>query len=122
MRRVRSADLLRRMISLLDGPLLCGRDRAYARARPAPSLATDRASTSGDRALDTRDLEWRIAETWRWFAAASYWSRSTFLLGCLKRVEAHLLHAVGVQAKTVLASEERAMVTQGKYTHTERGL
>ena len=112
-RRVRSSDILQRLLTLLNGPLLCGRDRAYARARTHPTLSTDYGSTSADRALDPHDLQWRMGVTWKWFTTASYWSKNMFLLGCLKRCEAHQLHMVGVQAKTLIASERDAFSPKG---------
>ena len=116
-RRVRSPDMLQRLLTLMNGPLLAGRDRAYARARPQPALPTDYASTSADRALDPYDLEERICSTWKWFSRASYWSRSAFMLGCLQRCEAHLLHMVGVQAKTLFTSERNAFIPTGNCQH-----
>ena len=111
-KRCHSVDLVQYLINLLQ-PLLC-KDFTYARMRTKPSLATDRATMSQDRALSAEELEKNIAESWFWFQAANYWTKSNFLLGVLQSCDAHLLHAVGTQARTLLASERKAFVQKGK--------
>ena len=111
-KRLHSADLVQYIINLLQ-PLLC-KDFTYARMRTKPSLATDRATMSEDRALSTAELEKNIAESWHWFQGANYWTKSNFLLGVLQCCDAHLLYAVSTSARTLLASEQRAFVEKGK--------
>ena len=111
-KRLHSVDLVRYMINLLQ-PLLC-KDFTYARMRTKPSLTTDRATMSEDRALSAAELEKNIAEAWHWFQEANYWTKSNFLLGILQCCDAHLLYAVGTQARTLLTSEQKAFVEKGK--------
>jgi F-box/WD-40 domain protein 10 len=111
-RRLQSVDLVRYVINLLQ-PLLC-KDFTYARMRTKPSLATDQATMSCDRALSPMELEKNIADSWYWFQAANYWTKSNFLLGILQCCDAHLMHAIGTHARTLLASEQKAFIEKGK--------
>ena len=112
-RRLHSVDLLVHLVRLLQ-PLLC-KDFMYARSRTNPSLNTDRCTMSADRAISTSELESQIAASWYWFQTANYWSKWKFMLGVLQHCEAHLLHSIGSQARTLHAAEQNATNPQGKY-------
>ena len=111
-RRFHSLDLLHYITQLLQ-PLL-GKDFTYARARTKPSLQTDRATMSADRALNANEIERELSSTWDWFQSSNYWTKSNFILTLLQWCEAHLLYIVGTQAKTLLASERRANIQIGE--------
>ena len=111
-RRLHSVDLLEYFARLLSPLLLC-KDYMYARMRTNPSLATDRSTISADRALDAAALDREIGETWYWFQSSNYWTKLNFVLSLLKECESHLLHLIGVQAKTLLAAEKKAYVSEG---------
>ena len=104
--RTHSAELLNQVVKLLQ-PILY-KDFTYSRSRTNPSLPTDTATLSGDRALDPKDVDHYIASTWSWFKDANYWSKANFALGILQMCDAHLLHTVGTQARTLLVSEAKA--------------
>lgn len=112
-RRLHSVDLLQHLVTLLQ-PLLC-KDFMYARSRTNPSLGTDRSTMSSDRALNTYETERNIAEAWYWFQSANYWTKWNFILCLFQECEAHLLNIIGIQARTQLASEQKALVHDGKY-------
>jgi F-box/WD-40 domain protein 10 len=105
LRRIHSVDLLRQLVSLLQ-PLLT-KDHVYARARSQPSLETDVMTLSADRALQGEDVLNYITMTWDWFANASYWSKANFAFHVLQRCDAHLLHLLHAQARTLLVSEQK---------------
>ena len=111
-RRLHSVDLIQYVINLLR-PLMC-KDFTYARTRPTPSLPGDRATSSGDRALDVVGLEMSVANVWVWFEAASYWTKANFLLSVLQQCDAHELHLVVVHANTLLVPEQRAFTAMGR--------
>ena len=111
-RRLHSVDLLQYFINLLQ-PLLC-KDYTYSRARVNPSLKTDKATMSSDRALDPIQLENDIAQTWFWFQNSTYWIKSNFFMAVLHLCESHLLYQVGMHAKTLLLSEQKAQVITGR--------
>ena len=111
LRRLHSVDLVRYVVNLLQ-PMLC-KDFMYARSRSKPSLATDSATMSNDRALNVVELEKNIAETWDWFQSSSYWTKSNFIVTMLQECEQHLLHSIGIQARTLLTSEEAAFMPYG---------
>lgn len=104
--RTHSAELLAQFVKLLQ-PMLC-KDFTYSRSRTNPSLPTDSSTLSSDRALPQKDLENFIITTWHWYAEANYWSKSNFALALLQMCDAHLLHTVGMQARTLLISEVKA--------------
>ncbi|XP_060063470.1 F-box and WD repeat domain containing protein 10B-like [Ylistrum balloti] len=106
MRRFQSVDLLQQMVTLLQ-PLLY-KDFTYARSRTTPSLKTDTASLSSDRAVPSKDVEAFILTTWNWFQKANYWSKANYAMSLLQLCDSHLLHILGTQARTLLVSEERA--------------
>ena len=114
-RRLHSVELLQYVIRLLQ-PLL-RKDFTYARSRLHPSISADSCTMSCDRALNAVDLEKQIAETWCWFQGANYWTKSNYLLGLFSRCEAHLLYATGLQAKTLLVSEQNAFTPSGLYVY-----
>lgn len=111
LRRLHSVDLVKYVINLLQ-PLMC-KDFMYARSRSKPSLPTDSANLSNDRALNVIELEKSIANTWDWFQSASYWIKSNFLITILQECEQHLLFLIINQAKTLLTSEEAAFIPIG---------
>ena len=112
-RQLNSVDLLQNITSMLQSIL--GKDVTYARGRTNPCLEGDRASVSSDRALDPNMLEKCMGETWYWFRHANYWTQSQFLMRMLMCSNSHVLHQVGIHAKTILASEKAAFVkTCGK--------
>ena len=106
MRRLHSADILGQIVKLLQ-PMLC-KDFTYSRSRSNPSLKTDTTTLSSDRAMPERDVDDYIASTWHWFGMCNYWSKANFALVLLRMCDAHLLHVVGTQARTLLISEARA--------------
>lgn len=111
-RRIHSVDLMQYIVNLLQ-PLLY-KDFTYSRIRANPSLSSDRATMSSDRALNTIKLERDIAETWFWFQNSAYWTKSNFLLSVLHGCDSYLLYQVGNQTKTLLLSEQKAQVNQGR--------
>ena len=102
-RRLHSSELICHVVQLLQ-PMLY-KDVTYARTRTKPSLRTDQATTSDDRALSLVTLEKDITDTWYWFETTNYWTKCNFLLAIMQDCEAHLLHAIGTLAKTLVASE-----------------
>ncbi|ELT88931.1 hypothetical protein CAPTEDRAFT_142339, partial [Capitella teleta] len=112
-RRLQSVDLLNHVIDLLK-PVL-HKDFVYARTRVAPGLDGDRATNSGDRALNEVGLETSLAKVWIWFEAASYWTKSNFLMGVMRKCEPHELHIVGAHAKTLLAPQQRSFAPTADY-------
>ena len=111
-RHLHSIDLMQYVVNLLQ-PLLC-KDFTYARARSNPSMPTDKATMSSDRALPAIDVEQQISETWFWFQNSSYCTKSNFVWAVLQTCESHLLYLVGTQAKSSLLSEQKAHVIKGK--------
>ena len=111
-RRLHSVNLLEYFVGLLS-PLLC-KDFTYARTRTNPSLETDRGTMSSDRALNTFDLDREITKTWYWFQSSNYWTKSNFVLSLFRDCESHLLYLIGVQARTLLASQRKATVPEGR--------
>ncbi|KAL5018200.1 hypothetical protein ScPMuIL_003922 [Solemya velum] len=109
MRRLHSVDLLQQVVSLLQ-PLLC-KDFIYSRSRTNPSLNTDTATLSSDRSLDAYVVEQYILDTWTWFQGTNYWSKANFALAMLQLCDAHLLHILCAQARTLLVSDEKAALT-----------
>ena len=105
-RRLHSAELVCHVVQLLQ-PMLY-KDFTYARTRTKPSLRTDQATTSDDRALSLVTLEKDITDTWYWFETTNYWTKCNFLLAIMQDCEAHLLHAISTLAKTLVASEHCA--------------
>lgn len=112
-RRFHSVDLLQYVTHILQ-PLLY-KDFTYARARTNPSLDSDRPTLSSDRALAKRDVDKYISTTWDWFGKSNYWSKSNFTLAVLQLCESHILYNVGIQSKTLLASEEKAAISGEKF-------
>lgn len=106
MQRTHSAELLKQVVTLLQ-PVLC-KDFTYSRSRTNPSLPTDTPTLSSDRALVPKKVDNYISSSWQWYADSNYWSKSNFALGLLQMCDAHLLHVIGAQARTLLMSEERA--------------
>ena len=111
LRRMRSIDLLKNFVSLLQPTL--SKDSTYSRSRSNPSLSTDSATVSSDRAMSVQKVEQVTINTWEWFSQASYWTKSNFSLSILQMCEAHLLHSLYTQARTLLASEMKAADTFG---------
>lgn len=109
--RFHSVDLLKYTVQLLK-PLI-SKDFTYARNRSVPSLQTDTAQASSDRALSMNDIDLSIKHTWNWFLSSNYWTKSNFLLGLFKFCEIHLLFMVGNHAKTLLSSEIKALTQRG---------
>ena len=114
-RRFHSTDLMQYVVTLLS-PLLC-KDFTYSRMRTNPALDTDRPTMSSDRALNCDDLEAEMAEIWLWFQHSKYWTKANFVLALLQHCEAHLLHIIATQARTLLSSERRAQVKNGLYLY-----
>lgn len=104
--RTHSAELLAQVVKLLQ-PLLC-KDFTYSRSRTNPSLLTDTSTLSSDRALAQKDVDHFTVTSWQWYAEANYWSKSNFALALLQMCDAHLLHTIGAQARTLLISEVKA--------------
>lgn len=104
--RTHSAELLAQVVKLLQ-PLLC-KDFTYSRSRTNPSLPTDTSTLSSDRALAQKDVDHFTVTSWQWYAEANYWSKSNFALALLQMCDAHLLHTIGAQARTLLISEVKA--------------
>ena len=111
LKRVHSVDLLKHIINILQ-PLNC-KDFMYAKVRIKPSLSTDRATMSNDRALNVIELERRVSHMWSWFENSNYWTKSNFLTLMLQVCEQHLMKLILTQAQTILASEEAAFFPQG---------
>ena len=111
-RRIHSVNLIQYLITILQ-PVMC-KDFTYSRARVHPSLDTDKATMSSDRALDPIKLEDDILQAWHFFLNASYWTKSNFLLGILSVCNSHLLYQIGMLAKTLLLSEQKAQVIEGR--------
>ncbi|XP_035670522.1 CMT1A duplicated region transcript 1 protein-like [Branchiostoma floridae] len=103
-RRFHSAELMEYVVSLLS-PLLY-KDYTYARCRTNPSLPGDSSTLSGDRALNRRELRQHIADTWAWFAEASYWSKANYMLGVMQFCEPQMLYSLGTQARTMLQAQK----------------
>lgn len=110
--RYHSVDLLKYTVQILK-PLI-SKDYTYARNRICPSLQTDTAQASSDRALTMSDIEISIKYTWNWFVSSNYWTKSNFLLGLFKLCDIHLLFTVGNHAKTLLSSEIKALSYKSK--------
>ncbi|XP_035825379.1 CMT1A duplicated region transcript 1 protein [Aplysia californica] len=106
LRRMRSIDLLKHFVSLLQPTL--NKDCTYSRSRTNPSLDTDSATVSSDRAMSGQKVEQVTISTWEWFTQSSYWTKANFSLNILQMCEAHLLHTLHTQARTLLASEMKA--------------
>jgi F-box/WD-40 domain protein 10 len=106
MQRTHSAELLKQVVTLLQ-PVLC-KDFTYSRSRTNPSLSTDNPTLSSDRALPAKKVDNYIITSWQWYGEANYWSKANFALVLLQMCDAHLLHTIGAQAKTLLISEEKA--------------
>ena len=109
LRRIHSTDLLRQLVSLLK-PLVM-KDHMYARTRSQPSLETDVMTLSADRALEENSVLQFITSTWDWFAQSSYWSKANFAFNLLQNCDAHLLHLLYTQTKTLLVSEQKVADT-----------
>lgn len=103
MQRTHSAELLNQVVKLLQ-PVLC-KDFTYSRSRTKPSLSTDIPTLSSDRALSGKAVDNYIATSWKWYTTANYWSKANFALFLLQMCDAHLLHTIGAQARTLLVSE-----------------
>lgn len=110
-RRLHSPDLMKYVAKLMEP--LCFKDYIYSRSRSNPSLTSDVSTVSHDHSLDVVELERSISETWNWFQSANYWTKSNFLIHLFKICEPHLLHVVGVQARTMVASEIKAFQPPG---------
>ena len=106
LRRMKSIDLLKNFVTLLEPSH--SKDCTYSRARTNPSLDTDSATVSSDRAVSAHKVEQVTVNTWDWFSQTSYWTKANFSLIVFQMCEAHLLHALYTQAKTLLASETKA--------------
>ncbi|XP_045213693.2 F-box and WD repeat domain containing protein 10B-like isoform X2 [Mercenaria mercenaria] len=119
MQRTRSAELLRQVVTLLQ-PVLC-KDFTYSRSRTNPSLPTDNPTLSSDRAIPAKKVDEYIISSWQWYREANYWSKANFALVLLQMCDAHLLHTIGAQARTLLISEERAAQEFGESVYTECG-
>ncbi|XP_052785771.1 F-box and WD repeat domain containing protein 10B-like isoform X2 [Mya arenaria] len=117
--RTHSAELLTQVVKLLQ-PVLY-KDFTYSRSRTNPSLQTDAPTLSSDRALSQKAVNNYIISTWQWYAEMNYWSKSNLALVLLQMCEAHLLHTIGVQARTLLVSEVKAAEEFGESVYTERG-
>ncbi|CAL1542800.1 unnamed protein product [Lymnaea stagnalis] len=109
LRRIRSVDLLKNLITLLQ-PVV-NKDQTYARARTHPSLKTDVATISSDRAMNSNQVEQVTISTWEWFSHATYWTKMNFALNLLQKCDAHLIYELYMQARTLLASEIKAEET-----------
>lgn len=109
--RYHSVDLLKYTMQILQ-PLI-SKDYTYARNRIVPSLETDTAQASSNRALSMVDIDHSIKYTWNWFVSSNYWTKSNFLLGLFKMCDIHLLFMVGNHAKTLLSSEIKALASKG---------
>ena len=106
LKRMRSIDLLKNTVLLLQPTL--SKDCIYSRARTNPSLDTDSASVSSDRAMSAQKVEETTMSNWDWFSCASYYMKANFALCMFQMCDIHLLHTVFTQAKTLLASEMKA--------------
>lgn len=111
--RFHSVDLLKYTVQLLK-PLL-SKDFTYARNRAVPGLDTDYAQASSDRALSMNDINTSVKLTWNWFVSSNYWTKSNFLLALFQLCDIHLLFMVGNHAKTLLASEVKALAHKSEY-------
>ncbi|XP_059139668.1 F-box and WD repeat domain containing protein 10B-like [Physella acuta] len=109
-RRIKSTDLLKNLVVLLQ-PVL-NKDGMYARARTQPSLKTDSATVSSDRAINANKVEQLMLGTWEWFAHTTYWTKMNCTLNLLQQCDAHLLQELYKQARTMLASELKAAESQ----------
>ncbi|KAH9503984.1 F-box/WD repeat-containing protein 10 [Bulinus truncatus] len=107
LRRTKSVDLLKNLVLLLQ-PVL-NKDGTYARARTHPSLATDTATVSLDRAMKSNQVEYVTSSTWDWFSHATYWTKMNLMLSLLQQCDSYLLYQLFMQAKTLLATEMKAM-------------
>ena len=122
MQRLHSAEILGQIVKLLQ-PILC-KDFTYSRSRSNPSLPTDTTTLSSDRAMPQKDVEDYITSTWHWFSSCNYWSKANFAYVLLRMCDAHLLHVIGTQARTLLISEVRAaaeMPGELLYRYTTNG-
>ncbi|GFO23350.1 F-box/WD repeat-containing protein 10 [Plakobranchus ocellatus] len=128
LRRTRSIDMLKNLVLLLQPTL--NKDYTYARSRTNPSLETDTATLSSDRAISASTVEQITISMWEWFSRANYWTKMNFALSLLQMCAVHLLHTLYTQARTLLASElkaaeslaeenfyEASSVTSTEYTH-----
>lgn len=111
--RFHSVDLLKYTVQILK-PLI-SKDFTYARNRVSPSLDTDKARASSNRALTMSDIDLSIKYTWNWFVSSNYWTKSNFLLCLFKLCDIQLLFMVGNHAKTLLSSEIKALSHKGMY-------
>lgn len=109
LRRVKSIDLLNNL-SLLLRPTL-NKDFTYARARTNPSLNTDVATVSSDRAINPDAVEQETIAIWEWFFFSTYWTKTNFLFSLLQLCDSHLLHVLYTQTRTLLATEQKAAET-----------
>ena len=114
LRRTRSIDMLKNLVLLLQPTL--NKDYTYARSRTNPSLETDTATLSSDRAISATTVEQITISMWEWFSRANYWTKMNFALNLLQMCGVNLLHTLYTQARTLLASEMKAAETlAGEY-------
>ncbi|KAK3759040.1 hypothetical protein RRG08_022029 [Elysia crispata] len=106
LRRTRSIDMLKNLVLLLQPTL--NKDYTYARSRTNPSLETDTATLSSDRAISATTVEQITISLWEWFSRANYWTKMNFALNLLQMCGVNLLHTLYTQARTLLASEMKA--------------
>ncbi|XP_061472463.1 F-box and WD repeat domain containing protein 10B [Rhineura floridana] len=112
-KRFKSQDLLKYAWNLLQATDT--KDFTYSRSCVSSSLM---ASSTLDRALDPQKLEQSMADLWKWFLNASFWSKANYILLLLQMCDTQLLLMAASMIRIFLSQDE--MVTS-KMVEKDKG-
>ncbi|XP_058025643.1 F-box and WD repeat domain containing protein 10B [Ahaetulla prasina] len=102
--RFESHDLLKYSWNLLQA--IDTKDFNYSRSSVS---STFRASSSLDRAMDPQKLAQSMADLWRWFEGACFWTKANYILLLLQMCDSHLLLMAATLIRILLTEHENAM-------------
>ncbi|XP_070595825.1 F-box and WD repeat domain containing protein 10B isoform X2 [Erythrolamprus reginae] len=107
--RFESHDLLKYAWNLLQA--IDTKDFTYSRSCIS---STFRPSSALDRAMDPQKLAQSMADLWRWFVGASFWSKASYVLLLLQMCDSPLLLMAATQIRILLSEHENAIVEKAE--------
>lgn len=102
--RFESHDLLKYAWNLLQA--IDTKDFTYSRSCVS---STFRASSAMDRAMDPQKLAQSMADLWRWFVGACFWTKANYILLLLQMCDSQLLLMAATLIRIHLTEYENAM-------------
>uniref|UniRef100_A0ABM5FMA2 F-box and WD repeat domain containing protein 10B isoform X1 n=1 Tax=Pogona vitticeps TaxID=103695 RepID=A0ABM5FMA2_9SAUR len=106
-KRFKSQDLLNYTWNLLRPTN--NKDFIYSRSCVNSSLT---ASSTFNRALDPQELEKSMADLWKWFLNASFWTKANYILLLLQMCDSQLLLMAASLLCSLLSQDEKPVFTK----------